>query len=865
MSFELAQHAMSRDPILIALAQNGPFRLQCDKATIWSVDGLSQHVVAEAGPLSALCSPQQPSSHATSLNQLIKESLHVFTAATTPTDDTSDTIVNHTRHVIRDVSSRESLKFTSSVVTSYAAVPILGACGQLLGCYCVTDKDIRDDFSAEQTYTVLDDVACAISQYLGQQATASSRPRGRCDRQTPILNDASSLSPDSSERSLFTGSSCDDTTPLTTPNEAPEFTFDLPMPAKPDHPSTPTTFPLSSSSNATEGVPTTVGQAMKSDFVSSLSHELRSPLHGCLAAAELLRETKLDATQTDLVTMVQACSSTLLYTLNHVLDFSKINDSEAAKDGRRRASDISPSKASQNIFGQTSEDYLCRLTQDVVEGVHFGHTMQEAAHNKTTSTPLGHHAESHLDPAMLLDEAVGHSHTSDGVAVFLFMESHEAWFSMICAGAWKRLVMNLFGNSLKFCSAGHIEVTLKMIPDPKNPRRRMAHLMVLDTGIGMREEFSKHGIFQPFVQENPLVNGTGLGLHIVKRIVDDMQGTIQVQSTLGSGTRFDVTIPIVELETPPSETPLDGGQILDPPGILHNRTICLLTSTQGASGHADSRRTPLVHSYVRNIAEDWYHMNVFEADMSADVEADLYVAEASDFAMHACTNDQLSRIRSQQRRTVIVGTPSQLAQVEREFSANVVELSYPLGPRALVRALYAALDRPDDLVFPTPPAAAANTLPGYMELDPIEPQPKDLPAAKQEAIHPDPTQQHLLLVDDNAINLKLLSTFVKKLNFNAETAIDGQDALTKYKSWSKKHAFTTILMDISMPKMNGFESSRAIREFEVENGLQPAKIIALTALSSEASRREAEANGIDDFQMKPVSLKTLKGLFPEAA
>ncbi|THY48004.1 hypothetical protein D6C99_05608 [Aureobasidium pullulans] len=858
------------DPVLTALAQNGLLRLQCDKATIWSVDGLSQHVVAEAGPLSALCGPQKPLSQETSLNQLIKESLLIFTAPIAPTDDTSDTIVNHSRHVIRDVRTRESLKTTASVMTSYAAVPILGACGQLLGCYCVADEDIRDDFFADHTHTILGDVACAISQYLGQQATASSRPRGRCDRQTPTLDDASSLSRDSSERSLFTGSSCDDTTPLTTPNEAPEFAFDLPIPAKPDLSRTSTTISRSPPPNATEETPATVGQAIKSDFVSSLSHELRSPLHGCLAAAELLRETNLDANQTDLVNMVQACSSTLLYTLNHVLDFSKINDIEAAKDGHRRPSDISPPKASQNIFGQTSEDYLCRLTQDVVEGVHFGHTMQEAAYNKPTGTPLGGHTESHLDPAMLLDEAIdpssfSHSHTSDGVAVFLFMESHEAWFSMICAGAWKRLVMNLFANSLKFCSAGHIEVTLKMIPDPKHPRKRMAQLMVLDTGIGMGEEFSKHGIFQPFVQENSLVNGTGLGLHIVKRIVDDMQGTIQVQSTLGSGTRFDVTIPMVELETPPSEAPLDGGQILDPPGILRNRTICLLSFTQDSNGNADSRRAPLVHSYVRNIAEDWYHMNVMEADMSADVEADVYVAEASDFAMHARTKDQLSRIRSQQRRTVLVGTSSQLAQVGREFSGNVVELSYPLGPRALVRALYAALDRPNDLVSSIPPAAAANTLPGYMDIDPVEPQPEDLPSAKAEDICTIPTKQHLLLVDDNAINLKLLSTFVKKLNFNAETAIDGQDALTKYKSWSKNHAFTTILMDISMPKMNGFESSKAIREFEVENGLQPAKIIALTALSSEASRREAEASGIDDFQMKPVSLKTLKGLFPEAA
>jgi signal transduction histidine kinase len=70
--------------------------------------------------------------------------------------------------------------------------------------------------------------------------------------------------------------------------------------------------------------------------------------------------------------------------------------------------------------------------------------------------------------------------------------------------------------------------------------------VVNDTGIGISEQFSKHGIFRLFVQENFLVNGTGLGLHIVKRIVDDMQGTISVQSVLGSGTRFDVTIPMVE-------------------------------------------------------------------------------------------------------------------------------------------------------------------------------------------------------------------------------------------------------------------------------------------------------------------------------
>jgi hypothetical protein len=129
------------------------------------------------------------------------------------------------------------------------------------------------------------------------------------------------------------------------------------------------------------------------------------------------------------------------------------------------------------------------------------------------------------------------------------------------------------------------------------------------------------------VQENSLVNGTGLGLHIVKPIVDDMQGTISVQSVLGSGTRFDVTTPMVELETPPFEVPLDGGQILDLSGLLRNRTICLLSPTQDSNGNADRRRMPLVHSYVRRIAEEWSHMEVIDAAMPAKVSADVYIAE----------------------------------------------------------------------------------------------------------------------------------------------------------------------------------------------------------------------------------------------
>jgi signal transduction histidine kinase len=173
--------------------------------------------------------------------------------------------------------------------------------------------------------------------------------------------------------------------------------------SKPD-PSRCTTNTINSrrpSTDSTTSSTATVVEAIKSGFVSSLSHELRSALHGCLAAAELLRETTLDVTQTDLVTMVQACSSTLLYILKHVMNFSKVNDHEAVKGSLRRDSDISAARACQNIFGQTSEDYPCRLTHDVIEDMHFSHTTRQAAYSRALNTSMSDHNESHLDPAML--------------------------------------------------------------------------------------------------------------------------------------------------------------------------------------------------------------------------------------------------------------------------------------------------------------------------------------------------------------------------------------------------------------------------------------------------------------------------------
>lgn len=117
---------------------------------------------------------------------------------------------------------------------------------------------------------------------------------------------------------------------------------------------------------------------------------------------------------------------------------------------------------------------------------------------------------------------------------------------------------------------------------------------------------------------------------------------------------------------------------------------------------------------------------------------------------------------------------------------------------------------------------------------------------------------HFLLVDDNHINLKVLSTYVKKLGRECDTALNGQEALDAYVASPDK--YNCIFMDISMPVMDGFEATRRIRAHERKHGLGPIAVFALSGLASNEAQQEAFGSGIDLFLSKPVTLKELSAI-----
>jgi signal transduction histidine kinase len=226
----------------------------------------------------------------------------------------------------------------------------------------------------------------------------------------------------------------------------------------------------------------------KSSFVSSISHELRSPLHGILASSELLRGSISDPTLLSTLDMLDSCGRTLLDTFNNLLDHAITIKDELELS--RRGSAVSTAKL--EVVD------LAELVQEVVDAVHFSFLSEKAfqlsltgAHNGFYSGAF--HSGGKSEPPLL---------------IMLDIEKRD-WRLPVDSGVWKRLIMNIFGNSLKYTKTGRIEVGLRMVQksDSTGCQRNHICLRVEDTGKGMSNEFRKYLLFTPFAQEDHFAPG----------------------------------------------------------------------------------------------------------------------------------------------------------------------------------------------------------------------------------------------------------------------------------------------------------------------------------------------------------------------
>jgi len=174
---------------------------------------------------------------------------------------------------------------------------------------------------------------------------------------------------------------------------------------------------------------TAMADRAKSDLLNSISHELRSPLHGILGSIECLESSELDPLQHGLVETVDTCGRTLLDTINHLLDFSKINNFTRNKSKRQK----DPETRQADMLSLDSTVHLPTITEEALETVFAGY-----------SSSLDSYDDTNFSYAKAKDSL---HHRNVEVVVDIEAKDHENWLLCTERGAWKRLVMNLVSES----------------------------------------------------------------------------------------------------------------------------------------------------------------------------------------------------------------------------------------------------------------------------------------------------------------------------------------------------------------------------------------------------------------------------------
>ncbi|KAJ4213700.1 hypothetical protein NW759_010696 [Fusarium solani] len=647
-------------------------------------------------------------------------------------------------------------------------------------------------------------------------------------------------------------------------------------------------------------IETMASDKAKFDALGSLSHELRSPLHGAVLSVELLNDTCLSVPQQNIVHTIETCCRTLSDTIDHLLEYSKVNslashevpqDAKADGQGLNRASSF---MTAMKPFCKTV--HLDILVEEVMESVYAGFNFQHlsiAQLSRQSPKRAGPHditSIRRLDSMQAMEElgpsvTTGSVQASFGdVAVFLAVDPSCSWAFDTHPGPMRRIVMNLFGNSLKYTHRGLIKVSLQqtsiLCPSSKE---RWVTLTVADTGVGIGQDFLQNSIFKPFAQENYLSSGTGVGLSFVKQMTTQLGGHISVSSRIGVGTTVTVSLPMSlgdsrpEPATPLAESEEEfESQLRKLRGLRVRMLDFSKHQVAGEGSPSSTMESPDV--LVQNICRDWMHMEVNSELESKQLVPDLIIWSEDRLEQPTSAQEPLTDVpgvvlcaNAQTAYQYATGTKATPRPGIFEF------ISQPLGPRKLARAFSLALHRwtvaqtsamsPTTTTQPTtePERNRADSVPA-----PIVSPGTPFPLSSEET--PSPSQDYFtapefLLVDDNFINLKILTSYMKKLKQPYQTATNGQEALSAYEMDSGR--YVCILMDISMPIMDGFEATRRIRAFEQRHGLRPALILALTGLASEEAQREAMVSGVDLFLTKPVRLKELgpilrsRGVIPE--
>ena len=505
---------------------------------------------------------------------------------------------------------------------------------------------------------------------------------------------------------------------------------------------------------------------LKSRFISSVSHEMRTPLNGLLGAITVLGRTDHEPNIQKYLNIALASGNQLSALINDVLDISKIESGKM--------------KLTLNQFE------LLPVVEQVLDSFAL------LAREKRIK--------------LLVDTA--------DLSVKSIHSDRQRFIQVL---------NNLLSNAIKFTERGHVLIKLKSMIEQETDFATIS-ISVHDTGIGISQK-SQEKLFDYFVQAEDKVStkfdGTGLGLVITQHLCKLMNGGIKMESDYGVGSTFEAT-------------------------ICTNKWISF-----GAVRH--------------NVLKKW----TFEV-----VTDDNALNDSINRMLHMLGGTLLSRAEEASRVApenekrkphVIVVDDASMAypQVSKEYDANANRLATRLVTISNNAIPFAIENEYDDLLTLALPVKESDLIRAARHSfkykkqtsSPVQRESKTRVISRLNEIV---TGKHVVIVDDNDINIEVAKSLLSSLPITCHSASNGREAIEVIKALEQNNIIcSSVLMDCFMPEMNGYEAAKNIRDGLAGENNKSVPIIAMTANAIEGNKEKCMESGMTGYLTKPLNESSL--------
>ncbi len=501
---------------------------------------------------------------------------------------------------------------------------------------------------------------------------------------------------------------------------------------------------------------------IKSSFMARMSHEIRTPLNAITGMSYLLKKSEISLTQSMYIDRISQAANNMLSIINDILDFSKI---EAGK-----------------VELEITSFNIDQVIQDVVNIVSYKIQEQEISF-RLIKDPL--------IPNWLIGDAK----------------------------RIEQVLVNILNNAAKFTHTGEVSLDIRLVA--KENEKYHISFTVKDTGIGMTEEQVKK-LFMPFEQGDISINrrfgGSGLGLSIVKNLIEMMEGEIKVFSTPGEGSTFiiDLSLMVDKDKEAIHEKSLSGKHFQDLRALVLEKTganINLIQSYLNSFGiHCELTSSEASASAMLEAADSKFSkpFDLFILDYDTPAEGGFRYADIV-------------------RNNPKIGKPPKIIMLLPMMRADLFD-------RLNEHGIDAGIGKP---IIPS------ILLNGILDIFNLKAISGSQPSATKELLPVKFEEPHyVLLAEDNKTNQMIAKTLLEQIGIESIIANDGKEAVEQY----QKHqaVIELILMDLHMPVMNGYEAAEEIRKISAT-----IPIIAMTADVILDVRDKCEKSGIYDYISKP--------------